>query len=111
MEDAFKKKFGEAVRKRRNECGLSKQSLSLMIGINRLTLRRIEAGEANPTLDVLRKLAGGLDISLAKLFLQAEDATYAHEKHDATPSLMQQARLSEATVRRKTAPSQKMLDR
>lgn len=72
MNDVFKQKFGNAVRKRRIECGLSKQRFALMVGMNRLTLHNIESGKANPTLDVLLRIADGLDVSLSSLAAEGE---------------------------------------
>lgn len=43
-----------------------------MIGINRLTLRKIERGDANPRLDILLKIAHGLNVPLSTLFLEGE---------------------------------------
>lgn len=43
-----------------------------MVGINRLTLRKIEAGEANPTMDVMLKISQGLDVPLSNLVLEGE---------------------------------------
>lgn len=57
---------------RRHECRLTKQCLSLMTGVNRLTLRRIEAGEANPTMDVMLKIACGLGLPLSELIAKGE---------------------------------------
>ncbi|MDO4400699.1 MAG: helix-turn-helix transcriptional regulator [Coriobacteriia bacterium] len=84
MDADFKHKLGAAIKERRRICGLSKQKLALMIGINRLTLRRIEEGIGNPTLDVLLKICDGLDTSLASLTARAEgrepDYIYSHEE-------------------------------
>lgn len=70
-----KESFGAAVAKRRTACGLSKQKLALMVDVNRLTIRRIESGDANPTLDVLLRIAEGLDIPLSELLDSAERAS------------------------------------
>ena len=43
-----------------------------MIGINRLTLRKIGAGTANPQLNIVMRIAGGLNVSLSALFAEAE---------------------------------------
>ncbi|MCB7037896.1 helix-turn-helix domain-containing protein [Eggerthella sinensis] len=72
MMNDYKKGFGRAVRAHREECGLTKERLALMVGINRLTLRRIEAGDANPTLDVIQRIAKGLDTPLSELMAEAE---------------------------------------
>lgn len=73
MIEDYKKGFGKAVRARREECDLTKERFALMIGINRLTLRRIEAGNANPTLDVIQRIAKGFDVPLSRLMVEAEE--------------------------------------
>ena len=67
---------------KRAVCNLTKERLSLMVGINRLTLRRIESGDANPTLDVMYRISEGLGVPLSELIAQAEEA----EKRDGTSS-------------------------
>ena len=82
MNEKYKSGFGEAVRMQRAVCNLTKERLSLMVGINRLTLRRIESGDANPTLDVMYRISEGLGVPLSELIAQAEEA----EKRDGTSS-------------------------
>ena len=74
MNEKYKSGFGEAVRMQRAVCNLTKERLSLMVGINRLTLRRIESGDANPTLDVMYRISEGLGVPLSELIAQAEEA-------------------------------------
>jgi transcriptional regulator with XRE-family HTH domain len=52
----------------RARAGLSQAALCQRAGISRDTLSRIERGEADPTLTVLEKLAGGLGVPFAALF-------------------------------------------
>ncbi|MCQ4798143.1 helix-turn-helix domain-containing protein [Eggerthella lenta] len=82
MNEKYKSGFGEAVRMQRAVCNLTKERLSLMVGINRLTLRRIESGDANPTLDVMYRISEGLGVPLSELIAQAEEA----EKRDGASS-------------------------
>ncbi|WP_232501838.1 helix-turn-helix transcriptional regulator [Eggerthella sp. YY7918] len=39
-----------------------------MVGVSRQYLIDIESGRANPTVDVLERIAGGLDIPIRALF-------------------------------------------
>ena len=71
MDEQFKTVFGQALRAQRKACGLTQEQLSLMVNVNRLTLRRIESGTANPTLNVLLKLSDGLGTSFPKLVEKA----------------------------------------
>lgn len=50
---------------------MTKQQLSLMVDVNRLTLRKIEQGEGNPTLDVLLRISDGLDVPFSDLVQEA----------------------------------------
>ncbi|MBE6471598.1 MAG: helix-turn-helix transcriptional regulator [Coriobacteriaceae bacterium] len=72
MEAEFKYQLGRAIALRRKECELSKQRFALMIGISRVTLRRIEDGTGNPTVDILLKVAEGLGTDLYTLIHRAE---------------------------------------
>ena len=84
MDADFKHKLGTAIKERRRMSGLSKQKLALMVGVNRLTIRRIEEGAGNPTLDVLIKICEGLDTTLGSITARAEgrepDYLYSHEE-------------------------------
>lgn len=71
MDADFKKALGRVYRRRRREVGLTMQQLCLMTGVNRLTLRKIETGLGNPTLDILMKLADGMGASFVELVLDA----------------------------------------
>ena len=70
--DALKRGLGAAIRMRRAKENLGKEQFAQMIGINRLTLRKIETGLANPQLDILIKIAGGLNVPLSTLFAEGE---------------------------------------
>ena len=72
MDNNLKIGLGTAIRMRRAKENLGKERFALMIGINRLTLRKIEAGTANPQLDIVMRIASGLNVSLSALFAEAE---------------------------------------
>lgn len=48
--------------------GLSQRQLALTLEMDRVTLNRIEAGKANPTLSTLQRIADGLDVSVYEFF-------------------------------------------
>lgn len=52
----------------RKAAGISKTTFSLMTGISRPYLNDIEDGSANPTVDMLERIANGLGVSPARLF-------------------------------------------
>jgi transcriptional regulator with XRE-family HTH domain len=56
----------------RNERGMTQGTLAEHVGIHVSQLRRYEAGNSSPTLDVLRKLAIALSVSSDTLVFDAE---------------------------------------
>lgn len=65
--DTYKKIVGGKVRAARRADGISVEKLALMVGVNRNYLRDIEFGRANPTIDVIVKIADGLNIPVWEL--------------------------------------------
>jgi len=61
LEDQIKKKFGERLKARRLEKGLSQPGLSHIIEMNVGWISRIEQGKANPSLVIIVKLARALE--------------------------------------------------
>lgn len=59
--------FGQNVAKLRNERKLSQESLADRCGLHRTYIGIIERGEKSPTLNTIRKIAAGLDVSLKDL--------------------------------------------
>ena len=72
MDDEYRLILGEVLSRKRVKAGLSKQQLALMVGLNRLTIRKIENGTANPSLNVLLRITAGIGISLADTFVECE---------------------------------------
>lgn len=52
----------------RKERGISQRQLALNLKLDRVTLNQIESGKANPTLETLVRIAGGLDKTVEELF-------------------------------------------
>jgi transcriptional regulator with XRE-family HTH domain len=59
--------LGEAVRQLRGKSGKTQEALARDAGITTATLSLIERGQANPTWDTLRKIAGALESSMGEL--------------------------------------------
>ncbi len=59
--------FGEAVRTRRGELGLSQEALGEKACLDQTYLSGIETGRRNPSLDVLVRLAAALELPLSTL--------------------------------------------
>lgn len=56
------------LRRIRNERGLTQQQLAEKAGVSQGMLSRMEAGTANPTLDIIEAVAGALDVPPPLLF-------------------------------------------
>jgi transcriptional regulator with XRE-family HTH domain len=60
-------RFGQAIRKRRMEMGLSQEALAERATLHRTYIADIERGRRNVSLRNVEKLAQALDLSLADL--------------------------------------------
>jgi len=58
--------IGEVIKERRNSLRINQVNLAEMAGISKNTLYKIERGQANPTVEILKKIADilGLEIKL-----------------------------------------------
>jgi transcriptional regulator with XRE-family HTH domain len=65
-------RFGRAVRRLREEADYSQESFADAIGVHRTYMGTLERGRGNPSLDVIARIARGLEISLARLFEAVE---------------------------------------
>jgi len=72
----LKARFASAVRRRRNELGLTQEELAWRAGLHRTYLARVESGSRNPSLENIGKLVRALETSLGRLFgeVNAADA-------------------------------------
>lgn len=80
MATSFKQALGKLIAALRRERRLSQEKVALEAGIDRAHMGAIERGEANPTIDILEKLAQALGQTLGSLVLQAEDLSRGHVK-------------------------------
>ncbi len=67
----------EAMLKARDERNISQRQLSERTGITQADISKIENGEANPTLQTLKRIANGLDMRLELTFVPINNITYA----------------------------------
>ena len=63
-----KEDFAVRVRALRRTTGLSQEHFADRVGVSRTHMGKIETGKANPTLEIIVRLARGLDLTLAELF-------------------------------------------
>ena len=67
MADIYKR-FGEQVKKIRKEKSMTQERLAELIDRDPRTIVAIEAGDRNPTLNTIYKIAQALKITLTELF-------------------------------------------
>jgi transcriptional regulator with XRE-family HTH domain len=67
MTDPSASNLAENVRSLREQRGLTQQQMAKIAGIPRATWGNLESGEANPTLQVLTKVAAALQVRLEEL--------------------------------------------
>ena len=63
-----REKLGIRIRELRKARKLTQQQLCDMVGVNRTYLVGLEAGRSSPTIDLVEKIANGLDVTLEELF-------------------------------------------
>lgn len=64
--------LGEAVRRLRQEKGLSQAALAVRAELDPGSIARLEAGSVDPTWGSMRRIASGLDVALEELAELAE---------------------------------------
>ena len=62
-------RVGINVRRLRKSKGLSQREFGMMVGVDYSYISHIENGTANPSVDLLSKIAEGLDVEVSDLFL------------------------------------------
>ena len=68
------KLFGDRVRERRHDLGISQEALALRAGINRTYIGSLESGGRNPSLDLIARLATALECDAADLVRGVQEA-------------------------------------
>ena len=63
----YRNRLGERIRKFRSKRGWSQEEFADICQINRSYMGRIERGELNLTLESLKKIGKGLDITVSEL--------------------------------------------
>jgi transcriptional regulator with XRE-family HTH domain len=66
-------KFNERLAALRKERSLTQQALAEMVGMHISQIRRYEAGQSQPTLDAIRKLAVALSVSADMLLFEKDE--------------------------------------
>ena len=68
MPTTIKKAFGACIRRFRTDMGLSQEKFALKINMDRTYLASVESGCRNISIENIKKIADGLDLSLSDLF-------------------------------------------
>lgn len=68
----IRERFGDAVRVRREELGLTQEDLAEKAGIHRTYLSDVERGARNLSLINIERLAAALSVSMSGLFAAVE---------------------------------------
>jgi transcriptional regulator with XRE-family HTH domain len=69
--------FGKHFEQLREQRGMTHDQLAEASGVELALIEQIEHGEASPSLDTIRQLAGGLDLQLSDLFEGLDDERIA----------------------------------
>ena len=69
MKNSLQKQFGENFRRLRKRKKLSQEIVAERSGTSAPYISEVESGNANPTLHTMEKLAVGLGVEVAELFL------------------------------------------
>ena len=64
--------LGERIKELRNKVGISQEKFSLSIGMDRTYFASVEAGKRNISIINIKKIADGLEVSLAELFSEIQ---------------------------------------
>lgn len=64
----IQKAFGLRVQQLRKETGMSQEKFALSIDMDRTYLASVEAGKRNISINNIKKIADGLNISISELF-------------------------------------------
>lgn len=73
MEVIIKKAFGACVRRFRTDTGLSQEKFALKINMDRTYFASVESGRRNISIENIKKIADGLNISLSELFSAVDE--------------------------------------
>ena len=65
--------FGERLRRRREEKGMTQQQLAALLGVSRQTIISLESGKYNPSILLAHKIAQTFGVHIEDIFLFEED--------------------------------------
>jgi transcriptional regulator with XRE-family HTH domain len=71
-EETLARRFGELVRRLRQERGYSQEEFSFRVGLHQTYVSSVERGERNVTIQTAERIAKALGTTLADLFTELE---------------------------------------
>ena len=80
MATTIQKVFGTCVRHFRTDMGLSQEKFALKINMDRTYFASVESGRRNISIENIKKIADGLELSLSDLFYAVDN--YKEEHRD-----------------------------
>jgi transcriptional regulator with XRE-family HTH domain len=85
------KELGEAIKRRREELGLSLRDVADKTNVSASTLSRIENGTGKPDADNIARLTGWLDMPVDRVMKKSAEEVEAvvYYPHEATPEIVQ----------------------
>lgn len=72
---SIEERMAEAIRKRREEIGLSQEAMATSAGVHRTYASSIERAKVTISIDVAERIAKSLNITLSELCKRAEQVT------------------------------------
>ena len=69
--EAGRADLGQAIRRRREDAGLSQETFAEKVDCHRNYVSLVERGKQNVTIDMLRRIAGSLKCSVAEMVEEA----------------------------------------
>lgn len=72
---SIEERMAEAIRKRREEIGLSQEAMATSAGVHRTYASSIERAKVTISIDVAERIAKSLDITLSELCKRAEQVS------------------------------------
>ena len=69
----IQKELGLALKQLREEKGISQEKFALSIGMDRTYYASVEAGKRNISLQNIKRIADGFDMSISALFVVVEN--------------------------------------
>lgn len=73
----IEQQFGNVIRDRRTKAGLSQEALAEKAGLHRNHVGLVERGLRSPSIEVVRRLATGLDTTMSSLIRELERSVAA----------------------------------